>query len=222
MEPYPVMPRQEKSVQFRSFQDCTMQRMPKYITLSCDESCNLYCKSCRERIKMMSAEESEKLTRILMEKVHPLLGECVRLDLLGSEEFFVSKSTSKLLKGLSHEEFPQLRLSILTNGQLFTPERWKEYSNLKGIPLEINVSIDGATKETYESLRCGAKREIICKNMEYLGNARKHRQIQTLGIHFVMQRSNFQEAEAIVTLAKSWYVDFIRFLGLANWGDIFR
>ena len=218
IEPYPVMPRQEKSAQFRSFQDCTMQRMPKYITLSCDESCNLYCKSCREHIKMMSVEESEKLTRILMEKVRPLLGECEQLSLLGSGEFLVSRATSALLKSLSHEEFPQLKLDILTNGQLFTKERWETYSNLAGVPLTIRVSIDGATKETYESLRRGGKWDKICENMEYLANARKNGQIQSLGIHFVMQRNNFREAEALVTLARSWHVDFIRFLALANWG----
>ena len=54
--------------------------------------------------------------------------------------------------------------------------------------------------------------------MEYLGNAKKHGQIQSLGIHFVMQRDNFREAEALVGLAKRWYADFIRFLALANWG----
>lgn len=217
-ELYPVMPREGKSAQFASSHDCTMQRMPKYITLSCDESCNLHCKSCREHVKMMSAEESEKLTRILMEKVRPLLGQCEQLSLLGSGEFLVSKATSVLLKSLSHQEFPQLKLDILTNGQLFTKERWETYSNLNGMPLTIRVSIDGATKETYESLRRGGKWETICQNMEYLGNAKKHGQIQSLGIHFVMQRNNFREAEALVGLAKRWHADFIRFLALANWG----
>lgn len=81
-------------------------------------------------------------------------------------------------------------------GSFLRKKDGKSYSNLDGMPLTIRVSIDGATKETYESLRRGGKWETICQNMEYLGNAKKHGQIQSLGIHFVMQRNNFREAEA--------------------------
>lgn len=170
---------------------------------------------------MMSAEESEKLTRILMEKVRPLLGQCEQLSLLGSGEFLVSKATSVLLKSLSHQEFPQLKLDILTNGQLFTKERWETYSNLDGMPLTIRVSIDGATKETYESLRRGGKWETICQNMEYLGNAKKHGQIQSLGIHFVMQRDNFREAEAPCGAGEKVACGFYSLFGPCQLGDVF-
>ena len=98
---------------YKSFEDCFVTKYPKYVTLTCDETCNLSCASCRNNIKALTKEESNLLYEKLMENVRPLLLNCELLGALASGEFFASKALIKFYKTLSHEEFPKLKLYIM-------------------------------------------------------------------------------------------------------------
>ena len=199
-------------------ESCRLKRGPRQITLSCDESCNLHCKSCRSEIKMIGSALNAKLTDVLMHKLRPLLKDCTSLRMLGSGEVFVSKSCMELLKSITHEEFPNLKIELLSNGQLFTPKMLEKLSNLRGVPLEMSFSIDGATKATYEALRNGASFEKLLENIKYASQLKSDGFITLLGIHFVIQKSNFLELPALLKMANELNFDFMRILGLSNWG----
>jgi wyosine [tRNA(Phe)-imidazoG37] synthetase (radical SAM superfamily) len=83
------------------------------------------------------------------------------LSSLGNGEFFVSKPLLQFYQTLSKQEFPLLKLDIITNGTLFNLQRWEKLSNL-------HVSIDSANKETYEKIRREVRWEVLCDNMEYI------------------------------------------------------
>lgn len=50
---------------------------------------------------------------------------------------------------------PELNFHLITNAQLFTEDNWSKFDNLRGIPIKVDISIDRATKETYEKIRRG-------------------------------------------------------------------
>jgi len=166
----------------------------------------------------LTREESRKLEEMLFQKVRPMLANCHQLDLLGSGEVFASAACMSLLKTLTAAEFPNLRIGIITNGQLFTRERWAELANLKGIPLFFTVSADAAERETYEELRLGGKWDVLCRNMAFLGELRRTGQVAEFTLQFVVQRDNFRQIKDFIVLAKSWGADQVNFLGLDNWG----
>ena len=200
----------------KRWEDYLLKTTPTRIHLSCDSSCNLRCSSCRNNVFVKTNEENEKITSMLENFVRPALRNCTMLSSLGNGEFFVSKPLFQFYSTLSKEEFPSLKLNILTNGTLFNQERWGKLSNLKGMVNQIKVSIDAANKETYEKLRRGGRWEILCNNMEFLSSLKVSNEITRIVMSFVVQKENFRQMNDYVMLAKKWNANGVTFRRLKS------
>lgn len=218
--PYPLVKR--PICDYEDYRQCEVKKGPTYITLACDQTCNLYCKSCRKSKIVLAPEESKKLEQMLEQKIRPLLRDCKYLSMLGSGEVFASPACSNFLKSITAEEFPNLSILLDTNGQLLTPSRWMEYQNLRGLPISFTVSIDAAEKDTYESIRCGGKWDILYDNMVFLGELKKKLEVQYIQLNFVVQKENYKQMAAFVELGKKWNADAILFTRINNWGTYSR
>lgn len=205
---------------YACWQECRVDTAPLYIALSCDETCNLYCPTCRSNVRVLNKEESDKLYDRLMKIVRPMMKDCRILGGLGTGELFASSAISRFYKTLTAEEFPQLKLIITSNLQLLTKEKWAEFSNLLGFPKDFFVSMDGATKETYEHNRAGANWEKMMENLGYLCSLRKasNAHLEHIGLNFVVQENNFREIPQFVSMAKQLGVDAVWFQKFTNWG----
>lgn len=210
--------KKEADASYLSYYDYQKIFLPKIISLSCDETCNLKCPSCRSHFKAFDATKSKRLEKMLMKKVRPMLHSCEYIDMLGSGEVFASNACSQFLKSLSKTEFPQLRIRLLTNAQLFTAQKWNEFENLHSIPLIFYVSIDASEKETYEQLRLGGKWDTLLANMELISGLRQQEKICSLTVCMVVQKANYRQMPAFVELAKKWNADIVHFQHMTNWG----
>lgn len=215
----PIIPKEVTSL-CRDWKEFIVETVPKHIMLSCDESCNLHCPSCRSGVKALDKTESDRLYDRLMKLVRPMLKDCTVLGALGTGELFASNAVSKFLKTISAKEFPQLELNITTNLQLLNEKKWEEFSNLLEIPKKMRISIDGASKETYEKNRLGGTWERLQKNLKYLCNLKQNGKahIDWIGLNFVIQDNNYQEIPMFVNMAKKFNVDAVEFQRLGNWG----
>lgn len=222
----PIIRRIDSPWHFSYWQDCSIASAPTEITLSCDDTCNLYCASCRSSVRGNSAEENQKLFDMLMRFVRPILKSCTFMTASTSGEFFASKPLQDFYKTLSKAEFPQLELSIVTNGQLLTVNKWAELQNLDGMIQRICVSVDAAEKKTYEILRRGGSWERLCSNMGFVKSLKQKGAIRYIVLHFVVQKCNYTQMPRFVELAQEWGADAIEFQKLGNWGtfseDIYR
>lgn len=212
--------RKDYNFNYKSIEDCRMETYPKIITLSCDESCNLYCTSCRNRRKILSKEESEKLYHTLVKKVLPLMKDCEHLSLLGSGDIFASNSCMKFLKHVTKEKFPKLNLHIITNAQLFTELNWSKLDNLEGIPIKLDISVDGATADTYEKIRRGAKWKILNENLKFISSLKVQGKVKYIRLNFVVQLDNYAEIKKFIKFAEEKNVDAVWFQRIANWGTV--
>lgn len=215
----PIRERKEMDIHFKNYQECVLQEGPTEISLSCDDTCNLYCQSCRAERKVLDKEKSEELYQVLMKKVRPMLATCKNLSALGSGDIFSSQALSRFYFTLSKEEFPDLELLIITNAQLLTRKKWEEFSNLHGMTMDLVISIDAAKKETYEVIRRGGSWEVLNENMAAICEWKKQGLIRSLQINFLVQRRNYLEIEEFVELGKQWGVNRIEFQKMANWGS---
>jgi len=154
---------------------------------------------------------------MLINAVVPMLKDCKLLTISGGE-FFVSNAYQAFVKTLSSEKYPQLKLEILTNAQLFTPSRWNYLENIHDMMSIIKVSIDAASKETYERIRIGGFWEKLCDNIEFISSLRHVKKIDKLVISFVVQQGNFREMPQFVELGRHWGVDRVVFTRLGNFG----
>lgn len=203
-----------------NWKKCRVDCSPRYIALSCDETCNLTCPTCRNVTKALKKEEAERLYERLERVVRPMLRDCEELDALGSGDIFASYALSKFYKTLTADEFPKLKLKIVTNLQLLTLEKWNEMNNLWSIPIKLFVSVDAAEKETYEKNRRRGSWEVLCSNLSFIREWRKREdnKIEFLCLNYVVQKNNLKQIEDFVKFGEEYGADVVEFQKMGNWG----
>jgi MoaA/NifB/PqqE/SkfB family radical SAM enzyme len=80
----------------------------------------------------------------------------------------------------------------------------------------LNVSIDGASKETYEKLRKGGSYKKIIENLHFIKEIKKTYDFEFI-IHVVVQKDNYKEMSAMIDLAESFGADRIWFNKITDW-----
>jgi len=78
----------------------------------------------------------------------------------------------------------------------------------------INVSIDGATADTYEQLRRGGKWQLLLNNLEFLSQYQDQFEIK---FHMVVQASNWHEMPLMLKLADQYGAHQVIFNRITNW-----
>ena len=157
--------------------------------------CNYHCTMC-------SVSEWHKLTRardMTLDEFKNLIDEqygLVEIKLQGLGEPFLSKDFIPMVK---YARKKHIWVRSTTNASLL--DRNENYKNIIDADIcELQVSIDGATKETFEKIRAGSRFEKVVKNStmlnEYASKINRHRtRAWTL-----VQRGNFNELKDIVLL----------------------
>jgi MoaA/NifB/PqqE/SkfB family radical SAM enzyme len=106
-----------------------------------------------------------------------------------------------------------LRFNLQTNGLLMK----KMFSRLDKILTRVavlNISIDGATKETYELLRRGGQFEKLLENLEFIKHYHEKFRIK---FHMVVQKSNWHEMNKMLELADRFNAHEVIFNRITDW-----
>ena len=187
--------------------------VPKQLTIASDWRCNLRCNSCRKCFYVPSEEEKElshNITEKLLEK--DWLSRSY-VYLAGQGEVFFCPEYLRILKS---DQLCGDTIKILSNGTLFTKDKWRILEH-KFKNIHVEISIDAATKETYQKLRHG-NFDALVKNLKMLGDLRKKGKIYYYQLNFVVQKDNYLEMKDFINLAKSLSADIVYFTKLNNWG----
>ena len=80
----------------------------------------------------------------------------------------------------------------------------------------LNLSIDGATAETYELLRKGGQWEKIKENMQFIKDI-KHKHGFNFHMHMVVQKDNWREMPHMLALARYYNADIVYFNPVQDW-----
>lgn len=92
------------------------------------------------------------------------------------------------------------RLSISTNGILLTPPTVQYLIDNKIIK-SLNISFDGATKETVESIRKNVKFKTLLRNVDFLFSYATAKQYDfSLSFSFVLMKNNYKEFPKLIAL----------------------
>ena len=202
----------------------------KSVKFNFDQSCNLQCPSCRtEKINYEGVKryKAEQLIKKIEEQISRGLEEIVTS---GSGDPFFSRTFRKWLMDFDKTKYPNLkRIHLHTNGTLWNKSNWERMKNIHPYVKSCEISIDAATKNTYENkTRLGGKWEEIIENLHYISTIKS---LKIVTLSFVVQHSNYREMYDFFKLCenifnrtgKSFNVFFNR---IANWGtynrDIFK
>jgi hypothetical protein len=215
---------------------------PRLIALGHDSSCNLACPSCRVGLVMADKAQNERLDRARDRVILPLLrNRQVGLHLTAWGDPFASRHYRSILEALRGPEFDGVKLYLLTNGLGLTPHVWTTMPQLAEKIVELRVSVDAATRETYENVRRPGRWEVIRENLSVMGEMsragtfRRNRfagGVQSVSsdlfldakdpvsfvLAFVVQSANFREMPAFVKLAEEVDADVVVFQKYYSFG----
>lgn len=192
-----------------------MGDFPKVLALGYDPSCNLSCSTCRDGLHFAKGKELEQVKKITEIVKREYLSKCNFLILAGNGEVFASPAYREIYE--SAECQPEF-IRLLSNGMLLNPTNWERFKKGKTAKIMLTVSVDAATKETYESIRRNGNFDILKRNMEFASKLRKTGDLCYFRMNFVVQRENYREMVPFVEWGESLGVDEVFFTKILNWG----
>ena len=191
----------------------------RYLLVRMDTNfiCNLRCKTCyfsgpkanKLRIPPMKLDFFEAIARDVFPKTRILFLSC------GGEPL-MTKRFEDFLEVTGKYSIPYV--GYVTNGLLLNENTIR--SSIENKVKEITISIDGATKETYEYIRLGGDFEklmsnlILCKEIFQ----KVKRNPPSLRFNYTITRSNHHEMPRLVEIARNTGVSQIKFRIYSDWG----
>jgi len=196
-----------------------LDRGPRLISLNYDNSCNLYCESCRNKVMVIDKKREEELIQFQDSLIKSdLFKNAKRLTISGAGEVFSSRVYMDLFTKLQNKKNPGLKITLRTNGLLLTPKNWERIKNVHYAIDLISISIDAATEKTYRLLRRGGNFNKLLENLKFLKELkRKNFRVK---LNFVVQKLNYREMLEFVKLAKKFNCDLIAFTKNFNLGNV--
>lgn len=192
----------------------TVDFMPIKMDYEAGSRCNFRCTMC-----LMSELSEKRPPEMKFESFKKSLDEqygLVEIKLQGLGEPLLNPDFFKMV----HEAVSRkIWVRTTTNGSLL--DRNENYKRMidEGIG-EIQVSIDGATKKTFEKIRIGSDFDKVVENVRSMNMyARSVGQIWRTSCWMLVQEDNIDEMEALLELAE--YMGFSRLtysLAVASWG----
>ncbi|MCK5057422.1 MAG: radical SAM protein [Candidatus Aminicenantes bacterium] len=214
----------EKEVHNREYRDIIKEKTtvldwgPRLISLNYDNSCNLYCASCRDRVMVINKKKQEELIRFQDSFIHSdSFKNARRITVSGSGETFASAVYMDLFNKIEKPMNPDLKITFRTNGLLLTPGNWDRVKNIHYAVDLISISIDAASEKTYRLLRRGGDFKKLLANLEFLKELKKKKPIR-VKLNFVVQKANYREMPVFIRLAKKYDCDVVAFAKILNLG----
>lgn len=193
--------------------------MPREIRIAGDETCNLSCPSCRQKV-IKNSDFQAKQNIELGKKMQKHLfsrptNNVVNLHVSSSGELFASPLLMSFVNKIPIDQFPNLNIMIQTNG-LLAPKMWKKLGQAQNRVKMITVTIDASTANTYEKLRRGGKWKDIQKAMTWISNKKKENGMR-LHVRLVAQYENYREIPEFYQQGLDWGADEIEISRILNW-----
>lgn len=188
----------------------------QHLRLAIDDSCNLRCPSCRKGL-IFYKEGSQYKKRIrLADKINDWLhtyNHPIQVHIGSDGDPFASHVYRHFMDQTPERD--NIKYSILTNALMFEDFHTRIPYVIRNLQ-ELGVSIDGASKETYEKLRLGGNWEKINQNLKCISELKKKHNFRFI-LHFVVQKENYHEMEEIINLGKQYGADRVWLNKLENW-----
>ncbi len=187
---------------------------PSYVWIPATFRCNLRCRTCSVR----NSPPGKDISPELIDRIFDALGDSIEVvNVTGIGEPFFARSWPHLRKRI--REKPYRRLEIVTNGMLITEDEIRDMMRADH-PTILVVSIDGATKETFEYIRDRAKWERLVATMEMIARLRQELQpgpLFSLGVDFVAVKDNIAELPKLIPQLAAWGVDLVLVIEMGDW-----
>ena len=186
---------------------------PRSIQIECTTKCNLRCTFCE---LSYWSEEPADLEFDNVQTMVAHLPKLKRIDLTGIGEALVNKNFFEIVKFLKRRG---IYITLNDNFMLMTEKTARRVVEL-GID-QIFLSLDGASPETYEPIRRGAKFDVVIANVKRLMAIKKETSshLPEVKINTVVCDTNYHELPQIVELAHEIGIGMVQFVNIVTFDD---
>ncbi|MHA1851692.1 MAG: radical SAM protein, partial [Candidatus Thorarchaeota archaeon] len=174
---------------------------PAKVIVQTTEACNLSCIFCQIGKTEKGRHMNIQIFDIVVDQLFPTL---VEMHPTNIGEPLMWPHFGYMCEKM--EEYGVL-LDLTTNGTLFNENN---IDHIENIARDIKISFDGAKKETFESLRKGAKYDSVIGNIESLVQRIKGKPHRTISLQMTLMMSNYQELPDLIDLASKLGVDKVK------------
>ncbi len=177
---------------------------PREIQVEVTGACNLQCKMCLVRYRPRIGRKTGALPIATFHRLLDELPDLERVTLQGLGEPLLAPGLLEMVEACTSRG---IEVGFNSNATLLTRPIAER---LVGLGLGwLHVSLDGATAETYEGIRDGARHADVRRNLEALLEVRAAAgsALPRVLLVFVAMRRNVGELPDLVRLAAAWGVD---------------
>jgi len=181
---------------------------PLKLEMDVVNQCNLRCIMCHfSSPENYTKRKQEMKLNDFARIAHEIFPLCHHVSLSMSTEPLLHREFAEILRITRQYNIPFVHL--YTNGMLMRPEVMTAL--VTQTVHQISVSVDGATRDTFERIRKGAKFDRLIANIQALNAMKEKYNSATprIDFNFVLMRSNITELPALVHLANSLQVKAI-------------
>ncbi len=189
----------------------------QHLRLAIDDSCNLRCPSCRKSMIFHKEGSAYNLGIRLADKINDWLytqQHNIQVHIGSDGDPFASQVYRHFMEQTPNRD--NIKYSILTNGLMFK-EFYHKVPHVMNNLQELGVSVDGASKDTYEKLRLGGRWEKIKEGLESMAE-QKHKHGFRFILHFVVQKDNYHEMQQMIDLGEQYNADRVWLNKIEDWG----
>ena len=170
------------------------------VWLNVTNKCNLRCIHCH--LSSGEALKNEMATQELMKVIDEMKDLVVKEVVISGGEPLVRGDILEILEYASQQDIE--KLSLITNGTLITNEIVEKLKKLE--KLHVQVSLDGAKKETHEFIRGKGTYENIIDGIKKLVNAEVN-----CFIGMTVMGNNMNEMQGMAELSKRLGLNYLHF-----------
>lgn len=139
------------------------------LNIEFNSSCNLRCRWCSlDHDKQRQVMERSLLAKVMEQLVASDVVRLARIDLHNAGETLLHPDLPGMLTEIRRAR-PNLpgnpRVQLLTNVMLLTPHKAEQIVRSRAVDV-MRFSLDGGTRELFESIRIGAKWDVVRRNVE--------------------------------------------------------
>lgn len=194
-------------------------RPPPIVQIETTTACNAECIMCpHNKISRAKGHLDFELYKKVLDECAQYSSSLKTFFPFLNGELFLTPEWDKYLS-YGKDKLPFAEIGIFTNGSLLNSENIKRLLHIQ--PDWINISFEGTTKETYESIRRKLKFNVVENNIQQLITKR-----QTLGlskpritISIIEMEQTMPDLHSFVSKWSS-IVDKVTIEPYSNWGNI--
>ncbi len=185
---------------------------PVYVNMDITDRCNLRCRMCYQNEAFFQPPRNEARF-VSLDTVHQVFSQILpRIFVLGGlGEPLLHKDIIEITKiAASHGSLPM----ITTNGLLLTKEMSRQLVE-QGMG-QIKISVDAASKKTYDIIRQGGDFERVLLNIADLVDVERqfNRTGSIIRLEYVIQRYNLHEIIPFIKMAARMGVRVVNFMAI--------